>query len=97
MSVEAPEGTHPVDAGARTDTTSAPATVSAVIPAFNEARNLPEVARRMPIGIDEIVFVDGHSVDSDDWPSAQPGKLAFNGAPFRYPPAVEMVRAIPIR
>ena len=42
MSVEAPEGTHPVDAGARTDTTSAPATVSAVIPALNEARNLPE-------------------------------------------------------
>jgi hypothetical protein len=34
--------------------------VSAVIPALNEARNLPEVARRMPTGIDEIVFVDGH-------------------------------------
>ena len=51
--------------------------MSAVIPALNEGRNLPEVARRMPTGIDEIVFVDGHSVDSDDWPSAQPGKLAF--------------------
>lgn len=97
MSVEASEGTHPVDAGARADTTSAPATVSAVIPALNEAPNLPEVARRVPTGIDEIVFVDGNSVDSDDWPSAQRGKLVFNGAPFRYPPAVEMVRPIPIR
>lgn len=77
MSVEASEGTHPVDAGARADTTSAPATVSAVIPALNEAPNLPEVARRVPTGIDEIVFVDGNSVDNSIevaralWPSAK--------------------------
>ena len=38
-------------------------TVSVVIPALNEARNLPHVASRMPYGIDEIVFVDGNSVD----------------------------------
>jgi glycosyltransferase involved in cell wall biosynthesis len=38
-------------------------TVSVVIPALNEARNLPHVAARMPSDIDEIVFVDGHSVD----------------------------------
>lgn len=38
-------------------------TVSVIIPALNEARNLPHVAARMPVGIDEIVFVDGNSVD----------------------------------
>lgn len=38
-------------------------TVSVVIPAMNEARNLPHVAARMPVDVDEIVFVDGHSVD----------------------------------
>jgi len=37
--------------------------VSVVIPALNEARNLPHVAARMPADIDEIVFVDGRSVD----------------------------------
>jgi glycosyltransferase involved in cell wall biosynthesis len=52
------------------------ATVTVVIPALNEARNLPEVARQMPDGIDEIVFVDGHSEDNSVevaralWPSA---------------------------
>jgi lipid II:glycine glycyltransferase (peptidoglycan interpeptide bridge formation enzyme) len=34
---------------------------------------------------------------SDDWPSAHRSKLAFNGAPFRYPIAVEMVRPTPVR
>jgi lipid II:glycine glycyltransferase (peptidoglycan interpeptide bridge formation enzyme) len=29
---------------------------------------------------------------SDDWPNAQRGKLAFNGTPFRYPTAVELIR-----
>ncbi|QBJ97631.1 glycosyltransferase family 2 protein [Rhodococcus sp. ABRD24] len=38
-------------------------TVTVVVPALNEARNLPHVAARMPADIDEIVFVDGHSVD----------------------------------
>lgn len=37
--------------------------VSVVIPALNEARNLPHVAARMPSDIDEIIVVDGHSVD----------------------------------
>jgi hypothetical protein len=63
MSVEAPEGAHLVDAGARAATTSARATLSVVIPALNEARNLPDVPRRMPTGIDEIVSVDGSSAD----------------------------------
>ena len=30
---------------------------------MNEAKNLPHVAAQMPKGIDEIVFVDGNSVD----------------------------------
>jgi len=34
---------------------------------------------------------------SDDWPNGHRAKLAFNGAPFRYPPAVELVRPFPVR
>lgn len=37
--------------------------VSVIVPALNEARNLPHVAERMPTDIDEIVVVDGGSVD----------------------------------
>ncbi|WP_285028978.1 glycosyltransferase family 2 protein [Mycolicibacterium sp. lyk4-40-TYG-92] len=51
-------------------------TVSVVIPALNEERNLPHVASRMPFDIDEIVFVNGRSVDNtaavarELWPTA---------------------------
>ena len=39
-------------------------TVSVIIPAMNEERNLPLVAARFPdTGVDEIVLVDGHSKD----------------------------------
>jgi glycosyltransferase involved in cell wall biosynthesis len=38
-------------------------TVSVVIPALNEERNLPHVFARLPVGIDEIIVVDGGSVD----------------------------------
>ena len=34
-----------------------------MVPTRNEAKNLPYVARRMPDGIDEIIVVDGNSVD----------------------------------
>jgi len=50
--------------------------VSVVIPALNEARNLPLVAGRMPAGIDEIIFVNGDSQDNTAevarrlWPNA---------------------------
>ena len=37
--------------------------VSVIIPALNEERNLPYVASRMPSDIDEIVLVNGDSVD----------------------------------
>lgn len=39
-------------------------TVSVIIPAMNEAPNLPYVASRMPEDIDQIVFVDGNSHDN---------------------------------
>jgi glycosyltransferase involved in cell wall biosynthesis len=39
-------------------------TVSVVIPALNEERNLPHVAAQLPDDIDEIVFVNGNSVDN---------------------------------
>jgi len=38
-------------------------TISVVIPTLNEAANLPHVFARLPRGIDEVVIVDGHSVD----------------------------------
>jgi glycosyltransferase involved in cell wall biosynthesis len=38
--------------------------VSVVIPALNEERNLPHVAAGIPDDIDEIVFVNGDSVDN---------------------------------
>lgn len=38
-------------------------TVTVIVPALNEARNLPHVAERMPSDVDEIVVVDGGSQD----------------------------------
>ena len=38
-------------------------TVSVVIPARNEAANLPHVLALLPEEVDEIVLVDGHSID----------------------------------
>jgi glycosyltransferase involved in cell wall biosynthesis len=37
--------------------------ITAVIPAMNEAENLPHVLGRLPEMIDEVILVDGHSVD----------------------------------
>lgn len=37
--------------------------VSVVIPARNEARNLPHVFATLPDWVDEVIVVDGHSVD----------------------------------
>jgi lipid II:glycine glycyltransferase (peptidoglycan interpeptide bridge formation enzyme) len=37
-------------------------------------------------------MIDRGIRSSDDWPSAQRGKLAFNGSPFRYPTPVEHIR-----
>jgi glycosyltransferase involved in cell wall biosynthesis len=38
-------------------------TVSVVIPALNEARNLPHVFAKLPDGLHEVIVVDGNSVD----------------------------------
>jgi glycosyltransferase involved in cell wall biosynthesis len=37
--------------------------VSVVIPARNEARNLPHVLEALPTGLHEVIVVDGHSAD----------------------------------
>src|SRR5690242_8727679 len=37
--------------------------VSVVVPALNEARNIPHVFARIPADIHEVVLVDGFSVD----------------------------------
>ncbi|PWT75032.1 MAG: glycosyltransferase family 2 protein [Chloroflexi bacterium] len=37
--------------------------ISVVIPALNEARNLPFVLEALPPGMHEVILVDGHSVD----------------------------------
>jgi glycosyltransferase involved in cell wall biosynthesis len=37
--------------------------VSIVIPARNEARNLPHVLAALPAGLHEVIVVDGHSTD----------------------------------
>jgi hypothetical protein len=50
-------------------------TVSVVIPALNEERNLPHIAARIPFDIDEILFVNGDSHDNTEelarqlWPN----------------------------
>ncbi len=50
--------------------------ISVVIPALNEAKNLPHIAERMPNCVDEIVFVNGNSTDNTGevarelWPRA---------------------------
>ena len=38
-------------------------TTTVVIPALNEAKNLPHVLRRLPACVDEVVLVDGNSSD----------------------------------
>jgi glycosyltransferase involved in cell wall biosynthesis len=40
------------------------ASVSVVMPALDEAANLPHVLSRMPAMVDEVVLVDGHSRDA---------------------------------
>jgi glycosyltransferase involved in cell wall biosynthesis len=37
--------------------------ISVVIPALNEAGNLPHVFARLPAGLHEVILVDGHSTD----------------------------------
>ncbi len=41
-----------------------PATISVVVPALNEAENLPHVLPRIPKWVDEVLLVDGYSTDN---------------------------------
>jgi glycosyltransferase involved in cell wall biosynthesis len=55
-------GTEPTSVGSANGWRSAAARVSIVIPAKNEARNLPDVLAKLPEDC-EIILVDGHSTD----------------------------------
>jgi glycosyltransferase involved in cell wall biosynthesis len=54
--------THVATTGPDRQTTRRP-TVSVVVPALNEERNLPHVFARLPRDLDEVILVDGGSVD----------------------------------
>ena len=56
---------HAVASGARAVPTLAQlgVRVSVVIPTLNEADNLPHVFARLPVGLHEVIVVDGHSTD----------------------------------
>lgn len=45
------------------DVRSLPPSVSLVIPALNEERNIADVLRRIPSFVGEVILVDGHSTD----------------------------------
>ena len=47
----------------RRDVQSRDVRISIVIPAYNEARNLPHVLARIPNWANEVILVDGHSTD----------------------------------
>ena len=47
----------------RVAATPACASISVVIPTLDEAANLPHVLTRIPAIVDEVVLVDGHSLD----------------------------------
>ena len=49
--------------GAMPAEVGAPPRVSVVIPALNEAKNLPYVFARLPQDVYEVILVDGHSTD----------------------------------
>ncbi|HWB36150.1 MAG TPA: glycosyltransferase family 2 protein [Rugosimonospora sp.] len=55
--------TNPQPVRASSGQSSPRPTVSVVIPALNEAKNLPHVFDRLPADIDEILLVDGGSTD----------------------------------
>jgi hypothetical protein len=48
----------------RATATPLTASITVVIPTLNEAQNLPHVLTRIPAIVDEVVLVDGHSIDA---------------------------------
>jgi glycosyltransferase involved in cell wall biosynthesis len=65
MSISDPSDTDldAISNGTRREWFGTPVRVSVVIPALNEARNLPLVLPRIPDWVDEVVLVDGNSTD----------------------------------
>jgi glycosyltransferase involved in cell wall biosynthesis len=55
------EGWHPRRSASAEPVTSV--SISVVMPTLNEAANLPHVLARLPAIVDEVVIVDGHSID----------------------------------
>src|SRR4051794_36705959 len=51
------------EVGARPSASMPAPLVSVVVPARNEAANLPHVLTGIPDGVHEVILVDGHSVD----------------------------------
>jgi len=53
----------PLTGGRAARARSDEARISVVVPTLNEAANLPHVLPRIPVWVDEVVLVDGHSHD----------------------------------
>jgi len=77
MSVStAPLLQHPAEGLGRMSLPTVAPTVSVVIPVMNEAKNLPWLFGRMPMGVSQVVIVDGGSIDGSVdvaktlWPDA---------------------------
>lgn len=60
-----PDSLSPMALGVAT--ASASPRVSVVMPALNEASNLPRVLEKLPTDIFEVILVDGHSEDDTVW------------------------------
>jgi glycosyltransferase involved in cell wall biosynthesis len=58
-----PPGTQRVNGNGKSNGNGHRPTVSVVVPALNEQRNIAWVLQRMPAIVDEVVLVDGRSVD----------------------------------
>jgi glycosyltransferase involved in cell wall biosynthesis len=63
MTDDASEATAQSTTGGVTAIVREPVSISVVIPALNEAANLPHVLTRIPSMVDEVLLVDGHSED----------------------------------
>jgi hypothetical protein len=67
VQVVVPSVVEPWAAMARTNpggpTVHTAPTISIVVPALNEAANLPHVLPRIPVDVFEVILVDGHSTD----------------------------------
>jgi glycosyltransferase involved in cell wall biosynthesis len=61
--LHAPFGARNIERGMEAAVSMSSVSVSVVIPAMNEAENLPHVFARLPQGLHEVIVVDGRSTD----------------------------------